>query len=99
MRRLPNLVSYEASDERFREAMSRILLSNLIGRWKSARNRLKAKDVTRKAVAVRTICYYYNIGSCLKDKSCKFHHACMRCLREGHTALDSDMGEQIQQPR
>ncbi len=56
MRRLPNLANYEASEERFREAMgrdlgieptdarSRILLSNLIESWKSARNRLKAKD-------------------------------------------------------
>ncbi len=45
------------------------------------------------------ICYYYNIGSCLKDKACKFHHVCMRCLREGHTALDSDKCKQLPQPR
>ncbi len=45
------------------------------------------------------ICYYYNIGSCLKDRACKFHHVCMRCLREGHTALDSDKCKQIPQPR
>ncbi len=45
------------------------------------------------------ICYYYNIGSCLKDKACKFHHVCMRCLREGHSALDSDKCKQIPQPR
>ncbi len=56
VRRLPNLANYESTEERFREAMgkdlgleavdasSRILLSNLIECWKSARNRLKTKD-------------------------------------------------------
>ncbi len=54
--RLPNLANYESTEDRFRDAMakdigleavdakSRILLSNLIESWKSARNRLKTKD-------------------------------------------------------
>ncbi len=56
MKRLNNLANYESSEERFREAMnndiglqatdapSRVLLSNLLECWKSARNRLKTKD-------------------------------------------------------
>ncbi len=56
VRKMPNLANYEATEDRFREALakdigleavdanSRILISNLIECWKSARNRLKTKD-------------------------------------------------------
>ncbi len=35
------------------------------------------------------ICYYYNIDSCTRGRDCSFHHVCMRCGLEGHTALDN----------
>ncbi len=45
------------------------------------------------------ICYYYNVGSCNRGRDCRFHHVCMRCLAEGHTALDRAKCKQIPQPR
>ncbi len=42
-----------------------------------------------------TICYYFNIRSCDKGRSCTFVHVCMRCLKEGHSALDTEKCKQI----
>ncbi len=45
------------------------------------------------------ICYYYNVGSCSRGRDCRFHHVCMRCLGEGHTALDKSKCKQPPQPK
>ncbi len=34
------------------------------------------------------ICYFYNLGSCNRGRDCKFHHTCMRCLKDGHTIFE-----------
>ncbi len=45
------------------------------------------------------ICYYFNVGSCNRGRECRFHHVCMRCLSEGHTALDKGKCKQIPVPK
>ncbi len=34
------------------------------------------------------ICYYYTVGTCTRGNECKFHHACMRCQKMGHTIFE-----------
>ncbi len=45
------------------------------------------------------ICYYFNVGTCNRGRECRFHHVCMRCLSEGHTALDKGRCRQAPVPK